>query len=301
MNLFEKSGQSVGDNSSAIQVTGDAHFGNTTTEVMAICQLMVKSEMASLREDAFALVDSRAQEFGNQIAEKLSKDVDEKLRAKLADPDMQYTLNQAVVQVARKGFDAKSELLKELIVSKFKSTEEEENLILDHALDITQRLTTSEIKLLSLVYYFRYCNKTMHGVNITAVVDNKKECPAVAGLTFESCLHIMCQVYKNYEIDYQRIISTMESIKPVNKQMLAIKGCINSDQSYEKNYIDLIKERTGIEMTDEESFKTNFVTLSSIIEAFSIQGINELNGYVLSPLGIVIAKNYLEAHSFFSH
>ncbi|CAM8106958.1 hypothetical protein ENINCK417B_22600 [Enterobacter intestinihominis] len=54
-------------------------------------------------------------------------------------------------------------------------------------------------------------------------------------------------------------------------------------------------------MTDEESFKTNFVTLSSIIEAFSIQGINELNGYVLSPLGIVIAKNYLEAHSFFSH
>lgn len=301
MNLFEKSGQSVGDNSSAIQVTGDAHFGNTTTEVMAICQLMVKSEMASLREDAFALVDSRAQEFGNQIAEKLSKDVDEKLRAKLADPDMQYTLNQAVVQVARKGFDAKSELLKELIVSKFKSTEEEENLILDHALDITQRLTTSEIKLLSLVYYFRYCTKTMRGVNITKIVERRTEGPTVAGLTFEACLDIMDQVYKDFDIDYQRIISTMDSIKPVNKQMLIIKGCINAEQSYEKNYIDLIKERTGIEMTDEDSFKKNFATLSSIIEAFSIQGVSELNGYVLSPLGCVIAKNYLEAHNFFSH
>ncbi|HBT3737502.1 LPO_1073/Vpar_1526 family protein [Klebsiella pneumoniae] len=301
MNLFEKSGQSVGDNSSAIQVTGDAHFGNTTTEVMAICQLMVKSEMASLREDAFALVDSRAQEFGNQIAEKLSKDVDEKLRAKLADPDMQYTLNQAVVQVARKGFDAKSELLKELIVSKFKSTEEEENLILDHALDITQRLTTSEIKLISLVYYFRYCSKTMHGVNVTNIVDRRTEVPTVAGLTFETCLNIMDQVYKDYNIDYQRIISTMDSIKPVNKQMLVIKGCINAEQSYEKNYIDLIKQRTGIEMTDEESFKKNFAALSSIIEAFSIQGISELNGYVLSPLGRVIAKNYLEAHNFFTH
>lgn len=301
MNLFEKSGQSVGDNSSAIQVTGDAHFGNTTTEVMAICQLMVKSEMASLREDAFALVDSRAQEFGNQIAEKLSKDVDEKLRAKLADPDMQYTLNQAVVQVARKGFDAKSELLKELIVSKFKSTEEEENLILDHALDITQRLTTSEIKLLSLVYYFRYCTKTMRGVNITKIVERRTEGPTVAGLTFEACLDIMDQVYKDFDIDYQRIISTMDSIKPVNKQMLIIKGCINAEQSYEKNYIDLIKERTGIEMADEESFKKNFATLSSIIEAFSIQGVSELNGYVLSPLGCVIAKNYLEAHNFFSH
>lgn len=301
MNLFEKSGQSVGDNSSAIQITGNAHFGNTTTEVMAICQLMVKSEMASLREDAFALVDSRAQEFGNQIAEKLSKDVDEKLRAKLADPDMQYTLNQAVVQVARKGFDAKSELLKELIVSKFKSTEEEENLLLDHALDITQRLTTSEIKLLSLVYYFRYCTKTMHGVNITKIVERRTEGPAVAGLTFETCLDIMDQVYKDFDIDYQRIISTMDSIKPINKQMLIIKGCVNAEQSYEKNYIDLIKERTGIEMTDEDSFKKNFATLSSIIEAFSIQGVSELNGYVLSPLGCVIAKNYLEAHNFFSH
>ncbi len=301
MNLFEKSGQSVGDNSSAIQVTGDAHFGNTTTEVMAICQLMVKSEMASLREDAFALVDSRAQEFGNQIAEKLSKDVDEKLRAKLADPDMQYTLNQAVVQVARKGFDAKSELLKELIVSKFKSTEEEENLILDHALDITQRLTTSEIKLLSLVYYFRYCSKIVHGVNITNIVERRTEVPTGAGLTFETCLNIMGQVYKEYNIDYQRIISTMDSIKQVNKQMLVIKGCINAEQHYEKNYIDLIKKRTGIEMTDEESFKKNFATLSSIIEAFSIQGISELNKYVLSPLGCVIAKNYLEAHNFLSH
>ncbi|HBR3311725.1 TPA: hypothetical protein L9S24_002284 [Klebsiella pneumoniae] len=301
MNLFEKSGQSVGDNSSAIQVTGDAHFGNTTTEVMAICQLMVKSEMASLREDAFALVDSRAQEFGNQIAEKLSKDVDEKLRAKLADPDMQYTLNQAVVQVARKGFDAKSELLKELIVSKFKSTEEEENLILDHALDITQRLTTSEIKLLSLVYYFRYCSKIVHGVNITNIVDHRTEVPTGAGLTFETCLNIMAKIYKEYNIDYQRIISTMDSIKRVNKQMLVIKGCINAEQHYEKNYIDLIKERTGIELTDEESFKKNFATLSSIIEAFSIQGISELNKYVLSPLGCVIAKNYLEAHNFLSH
>ncbi|MED9724568.1 hypothetical protein RCO07_24920 [Escherichia marmotae] len=301
MNLFEKSGQSVGDNSSAIQITSNAHFGNTTTEVMAICQLMVKSEMASLREDAFALVDSRAQEFGNQIAEKLSKDVDEKLRAKLADPDMQYTLNQAVVQVARKGFDAKSELLKELIVSKFKSTEEEENLLLDHALDITQRLTTSEIKLLSLVYYFRYCTKTMNGVNITKIVERRTEGPAVPGLTFETCLDIMDQVYKDFDIDYQRIISTMDSIKPINKQMLIIKGCVNAEQSYEKNYIDLIKERTGIEMTDEDSFKKNFATLSSIIEAFSIQGVSELNGYVLSPLGCVIAKNYLEAHNFFSH
>ncbi|MGL4000526.1 LPO_1073/Vpar_1526 family protein [Pantoea eucalypti] len=300
MNLFEKSGQSVGDNSSAIQVTGDAHFGNTTTEVMAICQLMVKSEMASLRADAYALVDSRAQEFGQQIAEKLSKDVDEKLRAKLADPDIQYTLNQAVIQVARKGFDAKSELLKELIVSKFKSTEEEENLILDHALDTTQKLTTSEIKLLSLIYYFRFCHKTMGEVDITEIVKRGTDGPSVPGLPLQTCFDIIAQAYKIYELDYIKILSTLDSLKPVNKQMLAIKGCINSEQHYEKNYMELIKERTGIVIDNEEFFKAEFATLSSIMESFSIKKIEEFNDYVLSPLGIVIAENYLEAHNFFS-
>lgn len=301
MSLFEKSGQSVGDNSSAIQVTGDAHFGNTTTEVMAICQLMVKSEMASLRQDAFALVDSRAQEFGHQIAEKLSKDVDEKLRAKLADPDIQYTLNQAVVQVARKGFDAKSELLKELIVSKFKSTEEEENLLLDHALDTTQRLTTSEIKLLALIYYFRYCHKTVEGVNILTVIQSNANHPSIPGLTLDFCREVMEHVYKKFEIDYKRIITTLESIKPVNKQMLEIKGCIGSDQSYEKGYIQLIKERTGIEINNEEFFKENFEVLSSILAKLSITEIKALDSYVLTPIGNIIARNYLEAHSFFNH
>lgn len=299
MSLFEKTGQSVGDNSSAIQVAGNANFGNTTTEVMAICQLIIKGEMASLREDAYALAYSRAEEFGNQIAAKLSKDVDEKLRAKLADPDIQYTLNQAVVQVARRGFDAKSELLKELIVSKFKSIEEDENLLLDHALDITQRLTTSEIKLLSLVYYFRYSHKILDDVSIHEVIQSGADHPTNPELTLKSCYEFLEQCYKEFDHDYKRILTSQDTIKPVNKQMLAIKGCINSEQNYEKNYFILIKERTNIDLKDEDFFKANFATLSSILEAFSISSLQEFNGYVLSPIGSLIAENFLAAHNFF--
>lgn len=299
MNLFEKSGQSVGDNSSAIQVTGDAHFGNTTTEVMAICQLMVKSEMASLRQDAYALVEERAQEFGNQVAAKLSKDVDEQLRAKLADPDIQYTLNQAVVQVARKGFDAKSELLKELLVSKFKATEEEENLLLDHALDTTQRLATSEIKLLALIYYFRYCHKTVAGINILPVVQSNADHPSDPHLTLKFCRDVFLRVYQSFDIDYRKIVSTVESINPVNRQMLGIKGCIGLDDQYEKGYIKLFEERTGLEIPSEDFFRENFASLSSILERFSIKEIKELDHYVLTPIGNIIAKNYLDAHGFF--
>lgn len=135
MSIFDnKSGQHVGDGSSSIQVAGDFTIGNTSTEVIAICELVVKSQMASLREDAFKVVDQRAREFGNQIAVKLSQHLDEKLATKLADPDIQYSMNQAVTQVARKGFDEKSELLKELIVTKIESDQEENSILIDQAL-----------------------------------------------------------------------------------------------------------------------------------------------------------------------
>jgi hypothetical protein len=58
-------------------------------------------------------------------------------------------MNQAVIQVARKGFDEKSELLKELIVSKIQTKEEEDSIVIDHALEATSKLTTNDIKFLS--------------------------------------------------------------------------------------------------------------------------------------------------------
>ncbi|ELY2521082.1 hypothetical protein SMC04_001208, partial [Cronobacter sakazakii] len=124
MNVFGKSGQHVGDNSSAIQVSGNVTFGTTVNEVINICSLIVKAEMASLRADAFQIANERAKEFGNQIASKLSTQLDERLKQKLADPDIQYSINQAVTQVARKGFNEKSELLKELIITKIETDDE---------------------------------------------------------------------------------------------------------------------------------------------------------------------------------
>ena len=40
MSFFDnKSGQHVGDGATAIQIAGNAHIGNTTTEVVTICEL----------------------------------------------------------------------------------------------------------------------------------------------------------------------------------------------------------------------------------------------------------------------
>lgn len=299
MNLFEKSGQSVGDNSSAIQVTGDAHFGNTTTEVMAICQLMVKSEMASLREDAYALVDSRAREFGHQIAEKLSKDVDEKLRAKLADPDIQYTLNQAVVQVARKGFGTKSDVLKELIVKKIKSEEESEDLIIDQAIDTIQRLTTSEIKLISLIIYFRYTSKYLDGENLKEIIRSGKNSDISPDLTVEFCKKTFSAAYTNYSPDFAKVLGEIDSIKPVDTGMMQIKGCFLSGKHFTENFYDLLKGTSKIDDSPDSDFKRTFPLISDILSKFGIDSIQEFDQLVPSPVGHAVAENYLKCHGFF--
>jgi|GEM_PF-1724034 len=298
MNLFEKSGQSVGDNSSAIQVTGDAHFGNTTTEVMAICQLVVKSEMASLREDAYALVNSRAQEFGHQIAEKLSKDVDEKLRAKLADPDIQYTLNQAVVQVARKGIGTKSDILKELIVTKIKSEEESEDLVIDQAIDTIQRLTTSEIKLMSLIMYFRYTSRYMYGENLKDIIRSGKNSDRHPVLTVEYCKNVFSAVYNNYSPDFEKVLGELDSIKLVDTSMMQIKGCFLNGKNFKESLYDILKSISNLDDSVDADFKSSFPLISDILSKFGIDSIREFDRLVPSPVGKAIAENYLKCHGF---
>ncbi len=301
MSLFEKSGQSVGDNSSAIQVTGDAYFGNTTTEVMAICQLMVKSEMASLREDAFALVDSRAQEFGHQIAEKLSKDVDEKLRAKLADPDIQYTLNQAVVQVARKGFDAKSELLKELIVTKIENDQEDQSILIDQALDTTSRLTTNDIKFLAFVYFLRSINKMVGSINITELAEKKSTHFSLPNISLEENYMIHRSMYAVYETDYIKFLGEHFTLKRLNQQPLEIKGVFFSDKIYNINYLELLSKRTGYDtLTSDASFYEAFPATKLVLDSFGISTLTELDSLVINPVGMIIAENYLKAHGYIS-
>lgn len=303
MNIFERSGQSVGDNSSAIQVSGDAHFGNTTTEVMAICQLVIKNEMATLREDAYNLAKTRAEDFSNQIANRLSQDIDEKLRVKLADPDIQYTLNQAVIQVARKGFDAKSDLLKELIISKFNLIEEEEeedNLLIDQAVEIAPRLTTSEIKAIALIYYFRYCNKLSEGINITQVISNKTDHPSNKKFTLSFCQNIYRELYQKYQLDFIKILGDIESLKPVELPMMSFKGCTWSINTYQSDYFDILKSRTGVSLQNENDFEEHFPILKSILKKLNIESLKNFNSFTLSPIGIVIAMNYLKSKNFLS-
>ncbi|EOK3812810.1 LPO_1073/Vpar_1526 family protein [Escherichia coli] len=300
MSLFDhKSGQHVGDGSTAIQVTGDAIIGNTTTEVVTICELVVQAQMASLKEEAYKLVNQRAIEFGNQIAAKLSSDLDHKLKEKLSDPDIQYSMNQAVTQVARKGFDEKSELLKELIVSKIQTEEEEDSIVIDHALEVTSKLTTNDIKFLSLIYYLRNINKIRNGINMTALAERNKTHFGLIGFTVEQNHSAHKEYYARYDIDYIKFLDKIESLRKINIDLLSLKGVIFTDKQYVTNYQDLLGKRTGItSFESDEMFFETFPALKLTLDAFGVSTINDFNSYVLNPIGDLIAQNFLRARNF---
>ncbi|MGH4704779.1 LPO_1073/Vpar_1526 family protein [Klebsiella pneumoniae] len=300
MSLFDnKSGQHVGDGSTAIQIAGNAQIGNTTTEVVTICELVVRAQMASLKEDAYKLVNQRATEFGNQIASKLSRDLDDKLKEKLSDPDIQYSMNQAVIQVARKGFNEKSELLKELIVSKIQTEEEDDSIVIDQALELTSKLTTNDIKFLSLIYYFRNIAKMMNGIDITNLAEENKTHSELPGFTvaLNHLRHKEC--YSNYNHDLINFLGELESLKKINVDILSLKGVIFTDKHYVTNYQSLLGKRTGIsKFENDESFYEAYPALKSTLDAFGIATIGKLNSIVLNPIGLLIAENFLRARNF---
>lgn len=300
MSLFDnKSGQHVGDGATAIQIAGNAQIGNTTTEVVTICELVVRAQMASLKEDAYKLVNQRATEFGNQIASKLSRDLDDKLKEKLSDPDIQYSMNQAVIQVARKGFDEKSELLKELIISKIQTEEEDDSIVIDQALELTSKLTTNDIKFLSLLYYLRNIAKMINDIDITNLAEENKTHPELTGFTvaLNHLRHKEC--YSNYNCDLIKFLGKLESLKKINVDMLDLKGVIFTGKYYVTNYQDLLGKRTGIsKFENDESFYEAYPALKSTLDAFGIPTIEKLNSIVLNPIGLLIAENFLRARYF---
>lgn len=300
MSLFDnKSGQHVGDGSTAIQIAGNAQIGNTTTEVVTICELVVRAQMASLKDDAYKLVNQRATEFGNQIASKLSRDLDDKLKEKLSDPDIQYSMNQAVIQVARKGFDEKSELLKELIVSKIETQSEDDSIVIDHALELTSKLTTNDIKFLSFIYYLRSTTKIRNGINITALAEENKTHTELPGFTVEQNHLHHKEYYSNYHHDLIKFLGEPQSLKKINVDILGLKGVIFTGKVYVRNYQDLLGKRTGISKFDnDESFYEAFPALKLTLDAFGIATIEDFNSIVLNPIGDLIAENFLRARDF---
>ncbi|MEQ5234263.1 MULTISPECIES: LPO_1073/Vpar_1526 family protein [Providencia] len=295
MSIIDKSGQHVGNNSSAIQVTGNATIGNSTTEVMEICRLVVMEKFSALREDAMSLAIQRAQEFAVNITERLNSELDDKIEKKLKDPDLQFAIGEATTIVAKKGDKTKSELLQEIIVSKIHNENEETDLLLDHALEMTKRLTTSEIKLLAFISYFRQFTTAIEGKSIYKIIRDYNNDIVHPTVTLETCHSIYQHRFNLVNPTLNKIIIDLSSISPVNINHLEIKGCLSSGKHYTESSQKIISEFSGLTIDSDEQFSIHFPDFNKIINAFGLHSLSEFDKVVTNDLGDIIAENFIRA------
>nr|WP_282554674.1 LPO_1073/Vpar_1526 family protein [Providencia rettgeri] len=297
MSFLDKNKQLVGDNSTALQAGGNLTliFGDSKDAINDLVARTLESQMPSLREEAKKEVDIIASTFGAQIINRLAQEAESVVIEKLKSPDIQYQINQSVIQVARKGIGIKSASLRELIAKKILTSDEEEDLLIDHAFEIIPRLTTDSIKLLSVIYYLRYW--TPKKVFITGATTAQQDY-SYAGYTQKVTYSTVSPFY--YDIQGEesyllKLVGSLDSLKPVNTYLLDINGCTIQMASYNIKYTELFNKFNPSMPVDNETIHIHYSTLFSIMQKFGINDFDVLGHTILSPLGETIAKTYLDS------
>lgn len=300
MSLLDKNNQRIGDNSTALQAGGNLTvvFGTGEDAIKDLVAKTLEFQMPALRDEAKKQVDEIASSFGAQIIDRLAQEAESVVIEKLKSPDIQYQINQSIIQVARKGAGVKSEILKELIAQKIITSNNEKDLLIDHAFEIIPRLTIDNIKLLAIIEYIRrYSSSRSNGTS-----QKTHEKSDYGGYTQYISVSMRNIETSSFYSDIQgensyllKLVGHIESLKIINLSMLGINGCIDKSLRYKVDYIELFNKRNPRLQVTNLTINTHYSTLFSILRKFGIKDFDEFNGLYLTPLGEVIATTYLNS------
>jgi len=156
--MKEKMDQNTGDSSDAYQAKGNVtvqkNYGMDYKNVKQLCLDLIHDNFPKLQEQAMEKVNENVLAFAAELKAELDKKADVIDPEKLAEPDVQATLNEAVQGAAKKGNKADLNLLANLISSRI---ERGNNDILDITIDETVKLipkiTKRHINFLSLKHF----------------------------------------------------------------------------------------------------------------------------------------------------
>ena len=149
-----KQDQVVENNSTAIQAGGDVHYhGLSFNEVRELCTLFLRENLPRLRAEAQQVAEQRVQEFSGMLVEKVIDNASSVLINKFSDPDVQASVNDAVIASAKKGQGAHPGVLSTLITQRLASDSTEyDDIVLAEAILIVPKLTKKHLTAISLVY-----------------------------------------------------------------------------------------------------------------------------------------------------
>lgn len=150
--------QSVNRSENVVQVAGNAEihnrYGLAVHEVKELTQIFMRENFPVLRAEAIAAAQANVQQFLGKFEEKLAQNIGRIDPNRFKDPDIQSSLNDAVLETAKKGVRSNSDLLAELVIERLNTgTNDYVSLVVSEAIKVVPRLTPEQIGFLTLVLF----------------------------------------------------------------------------------------------------------------------------------------------------
>ncbi|EGY02537.1 hypothetical protein AZA_32389 [Nitrospirillum viridazoti Y2] len=164
-----KQDQTAEGGATAIQAGGDIHYhtGLSISDVREICTLYLRDNFPRLQESARQIAEENVWQFGEGLEKRLSEKISTILLEKLAEPDVQASINDAVIIAARKGQAANTDILVELIIDRIKSDSSPfYDIVISEAISVAGKLTKEQISFLTAIFCARDLSLTASAIEL---------------------------------------------------------------------------------------------------------------------------------------
>ncbi|EMF1934006.1 LPO_1073/Vpar_1526 family protein [Klebsiella quasipneumoniae] len=282
----DKQHQTASGGSVAIQASGNVNYsGLSYGEVKEICIDLMKANFPILREDARQLSMAYVEEFGKKFFDRIKAEDQEKSKEKFKSPDIQAAINSSVMHVARMTNKSHQDILCELLVEKINEGGDDDNLLLNEAIEVTSKISINQIRFVTFIYLLR-------NVYPTKIIDGKT----------------VKDDDKNSQFNYlENTIANVigDEIYPIDVNFLTSKGlCViyTGSYKYQDSFPVIMKERTGrnissfmteAEITVGDELSSNFPRLMNVISKFGYNHVALLDICLITRLSEIIASAYL--------
>lgn len=155
--MLGKMEQLTGENSDAYQAKRDINITNTGMDyrnVKQLCIDLIHENFPKLQEEAMQQVNENVLALADELKKEMEKKKNVIDPIKLAQPDVQAAINEAVQGAAKKGKKSDLNLLASLVASRIdKGNTDLLDITIEEAIRITPKLTFEQINFLSVKHF----------------------------------------------------------------------------------------------------------------------------------------------------
>ncbi|MBN6030343.1 LPO_1073/Vpar_1526 family protein [Pantoea ananatis] len=159
MSIFDNGLRQVAkENSIAMNAANDINIttGLSQGDIIQLFDRLFKGEFQNIQEIAKQQAILYSVSFQERLISDLSHNAERLIVERFRDPDVQATIRDAVISVARRGDKSRPELLSKLIVEKVSSTNSDFlDIVINEAINVIPKLTNKQVALICAVFVVR--------------------------------------------------------------------------------------------------------------------------------------------------